>query len=87
LSLLIHLTQFIRFTFSPRKRFATFAVSVTGLYSIDDVFRSMAEEISEFGRLTLATIGDNGIPFIQTGETVPLLQKEAERKAKGIIVG
>ena len=27
------------------------------------------------------------IPFIQTGETVPLLQREAERKAKGIIVG
>jgi NADH-quinone oxidoreductase subunit G len=58
-----------------------------GLYSIDDVFRSMAGEISEFSSLTLATIGDNGIPFIQTGETVPLLQREAERKAKGIIVG
>ena len=58
-----------------------------GLYSIDDVFRSMAEDISEFSSLTLATIGDAGIPFIQTGETVPLLQRESERKAKGIIVG
>ena len=58
-----------------------------GLYTIDDVFRSMAEDISEFSSLTLATIGDAGIPFIQTGETVPLLQRESERKAKGIIVG
>ena len=58
-----------------------------GLYSIDDVFRSLAAEISEFSGLTLAAIGDAGIPFIQTGETIPLLQREAERKAKGIIVG
>ncbi len=58
-----------------------------GLYTIDDVFRSMAEDISEFSSLSLAAIGDAGIPFIQTGETVPLLQREADRKAKGIIVG
>ena len=47
----------------------------------------MAPEISEFSSLTLAAIGDTGIPFIQTAETIPLLQREAERKAKGIIVG
>ncbi len=58
-----------------------------GLYSIDDVFRTMASEISEFSGLTLAAISDAGIPFIQTGETIPLLVREAERKAKGIIVG
>ena len=32
----------------------------------DDVFRTMASEISEFSSLTLAAIGDAGIPFIQT---------------------
>jgi NADH-quinone oxidoreductase subunit G len=58
-----------------------------GMYSIDDVFRSMASETGEFSGLTLGGIGDGGIPFIQTGETVPLLEKEKERKAKGIIVG
>lgn len=58
-----------------------------GLYSIDDVFRTMAEEVSEFSGLSLSAIGDAGIPFLQTGETIPLLVKEAERKAKGIIVG
>ncbi|HWB02364.1 MAG TPA: molybdopterin-dependent oxidoreductase [Verrucomicrobiales bacterium] len=58
-----------------------------GMYSIDDVFRSMASETGEFSGLTLGGIGDGGIPFIQTGETIPLLEKEKERKAKGIIVG
>lgn len=58
-----------------------------GLYSIDDVFKSMAAETGEFSGLTLARIGDAGIPFIQTGETVPLLVREADRKARGIIVG
>ena len=58
-----------------------------GLYSIDDVFRSMAAQFSEFGGLTLNAIGDAGIPFIKTDEKVPLLEREAERKAKGIIVG
>ena len=58
-----------------------------GLYSIDDVFRTMAAEISEFSALTPDTIGDTGIPFLHTGETIPLLVREADRKAKGIIVG
>ncbi len=58
-----------------------------GLYSIDDVFRAMASEISEFSGLSLGSIGDLGIPFIQTGETIPLIEREKERKAKGIIVG
>jgi NADH-quinone oxidoreductase subunit G len=58
-----------------------------GLYSIDDVFRSMASETGEFAGLSLASIGDGGMPFIQTGETIPLIEKEKERRAKGIIVG
>jgi NADH-quinone oxidoreductase subunit G len=58
-----------------------------GLYSIEDVFRSMATETGEFSGLSLGSIGDGGMPFIQTGETIPLIQKERERKAKGIIVG
>jgi NADH-quinone oxidoreductase subunit G len=47
----------------------------------------MAAETGEFSGLTLAAIGDAGIPFIKTGETVPLLERENERRAKGIIVG
>jgi NADH-quinone oxidoreductase subunit G len=58
-----------------------------GLYSIEDVFRSMASETGEFSGLTLGAIGESGMPFIQTGETIPLIEKEKERKAKGIIVG
>jgi NADH-quinone oxidoreductase subunit G len=58
-----------------------------GLYSIDDVFRAMAAESAEFSGLTLAGIGDAGIPFLKTGETVPLLDREKERIAAGVIVG
>ena len=58
-----------------------------GLYSIDDVFRTLAAEVPEFSGLSLGSIGDSGIPFTQTGESVPLLVREADRKAKGIIVG
>jgi NADH-quinone oxidoreductase subunit G len=58
-----------------------------GLYSIDDVFRAMAAETAAFSGMTLNAIGDAGIPFLKTGETVPLLEREKERKAQGIIVG
>jgi NADH-quinone oxidoreductase subunit G len=58
-----------------------------GLYSIDDVFRQMAENVSEFSGLSLGGIGAAGIPFLPTGETVPLLDKEKQRRKAGIIVG
>ncbi len=66
----------------------TLAISgQNGLYSIEDVFKAMAAEVPEFSGLTLNAISDQGIPFLETKETVPLLVREAERKAKGIIVG
>lgn len=58
-----------------------------GLYSIEDVFKLMAAEIPQFAGLSLTKIGDLGVPLLETGETVPLLERERERKAKGIIVG
>jgi NADH-quinone oxidoreductase subunit G len=64
------------------------AVSGTnGLYSVDDVFKQMAGEIEIFKGLTLSRIGDLGLPLLETTEKVPLLEREHERKAKGIIVG
>jgi NADH-quinone oxidoreductase subunit G len=58
-----------------------------GLYAIEDVFKAMAAEISEFTGLNLGKIGPQGIPLLPATETIPLLQREAERKAKGVIVG
>ncbi len=58
-----------------------------GLYMIEDVFKLMAAEISEFANLSLSKISDGGVPVIDTGETIPLLERERERVAKGIIVG
>ena len=32
-------------------------------------------------------IGDLGIPLVETGVTIPLLEREKERIAQGIVVG
>jgi len=58
-----------------------------GLYSVDDVFKQMAGEFEIFQGLTLVRLGDLGVQVMETGETIPLLEREKERKAKGIIVG
>ncbi len=58
-----------------------------GLHTVDDVFQQLAREVSEFNGLTLRRIGDLGVPVLETGETIPLLEREKERKAKGLIVG
>jgi NADH-quinone oxidoreductase subunit G len=58
-----------------------------GIYTVEEVFKRMAAEISVFEGLTFSRIGDLGVPLIETGEKVPLLEREKERKAKGIIVG
>lgn len=57
-----------------------------GLYRIEDVFSRLAAEVKIFEGLTFAKIGDLGVPVLETGEKVPLLEREKERKAKGIIV-
>lgn len=64
------------------------AVSGTnGVHSVDDVFKQMAGEIDIFSGLTLRGISDLGVQVMETTEKVPILERERERKAKGIIVG
>ena len=58
-----------------------------GLYLVEDVFRAMAAEISELSGLNLGKIGDAGVALLPSTESIPLLAREAERKAKGVIVG
>ena len=58
-----------------------------GLHSIEDVFKHMASEISIFEGLTLTRIGEHGVQVMETNEKIPLLEREKERKAKGVIVG
>jgi len=58
-----------------------------GLYSVDDVFKQMAGELEIFQGLTLVRVGELGVQVIETDEKIPLLERERERKAKGIIVG
>jgi NADH-quinone oxidoreductase subunit G len=62
-------------------------IGSNGLYFLEDVFKAMAGELPEFTDLTLGKIGSQGIPLIETSEKIPLLEREAERKARGIIVG
>jgi NADH-quinone oxidoreductase subunit G len=58
-----------------------------GLYSAEDVFKCLANDVTVFNGLSFAKIGELGIPLIETDEKIPLLEREKERKAKGIIVG
>lgn len=54
---------------------------------IEDVFKSMAESVTEFADLSLSKIGDLGKPVTETGVTIPLLENERARKAAGLING
>ena len=58
-----------------------------GMYVIEDVFKLMAGEVKEFDGLSLSRIGDLGVPVLKTRKKIPLLEKEAERKQQGLIVG
>lgn len=58
-----------------------------GLYMIEDVFKLMAAEFAPLAGKSLTKIGDLGVPVMETGETIPLLERERERVAKGLIVG
>jgi NADH-quinone oxidoreductase subunit G len=58
-----------------------------GLYSIDDVFRALAAEIPQFKGLTMGSVGPQGVAVMESGETVPLVEREKDRRARGIIVG
>ncbi|MAS95251.1 MAG: NADH-quinone oxidoreductase subunit L [Verrucomicrobiales bacterium] len=58
-----------------------------GIYSVTDIFNQLSAEVSEFDGITWGQIGDLGVPLIETGVTIPLLEREKERIAQGIIVG
>ena len=47
----------------------------------------MANQVSIIKQKTLSSIGDLGVNVVETGETVPLLEREAKRVREGLIVG
>lgn len=57
------------------------------LAKIQDVFQLLATEVPAFKDLTLQKIGDQGLPITETGETIPLLEKERQRIENNEIVG
>jgi NADH-quinone oxidoreductase subunit G len=58
-----------------------------GIHTIEDVFKRLAAEVPALNGLTFSQIGDLGTQVLETAEKIPLLEREKERKAKGIIVG
>jgi NADH-quinone oxidoreductase subunit G len=57
------------------------------LFLIEDVFKAVAAEVPAFEGLSLSKIGDLGKPVLETDHRIPLLEKEADRVAKGLING
>ena len=58
-----------------------------GVTELADVFAQMASDLSIFRGLSLSGIGDLGVDVMDTGESVPLLEREARRVSEGLIVG
>lgn len=58
-----------------------------GVHGVDDVFRLMAAAIPAFSGLSLQKIGSQGVALLETGVKIPLLERERERRAKGMITG
>ena len=58
-----------------------------GSYVMTDIFKQLAAEVDEFAGLTWGQIGDLGLPLLETGVTIPLLEREKQRIASGLIVG
>ena len=57
----------------------TLAVSgQNGLYSLEDVLKAMATAHPTFTGLNFGKITDQGLPLLQTTETIPLLEREKE---------
>ncbi len=57
------------------------------VHHIEDVFKALAENVSEFSGLSLSKIGHQGTPLLETGYQIPLLANERTRKAAGLING
>lgn len=51
------------------------------------VFSRLAQEIACLKGLSFDGIGRLGVPVVETEEKVPLLEREKERRSKGLIVG
>ena len=47
----------------------------------------MASVVPALKGLHLSGVGENGVQVIETGETIPLLEREAQRVKQGLIVG
>ena len=58
-----------------------------GVTELVEVFAEMASAVSIFKGLSFAGIGDLGVDVMDTGESVPLLEREAKRVSEGLIVG
>lgn len=58
-----------------------------GPASIDALFQVIATSIDAFTGLTLAGLPDNGKVITETGITIPLVERENQRRSNGEIVG
>ena len=54
---------------------------------LEDVFKQLAEAVPAFAGHSLSRIGDLGVPITDTEESIPLIEKERQRIARGDIVG
>jgi NADH-quinone oxidoreductase subunit G len=54
---------------------------------IEEVFKALAANVTEFASLSLSKIGDLGKVIVETGVNIPLLDNERARKAAGLING
>jgi NADH-quinone oxidoreductase subunit G len=54
---------------------------------LEDVFAAMGRDFDKFARLSLGKIGDLGVQLYDTGVRIPLLERERERRAQGLITG
>lgn len=58
-----------------------------GPASIDHVFDMISNSVDAFKGLKLSTLSDQGHPIIETGISIPLIERENQRQANGEIVG
>jgi NADH-quinone oxidoreductase subunit G len=57
------------------------------LAMIEQVFKQLASNVTEFSDLTLSKIGDQGVVITETNHKILLLENERARKAAGVING
>ena len=57
------------------------------IHHIEDIFKVLAENVTEFKGLTLSKIGHQGTQIAETGYQIQLLANERARKAAGLING